>query len=56
MGQEILRKDSIYAEGLFILIMGPNNTIIIPFSASATFKKKEKSRASTEKPEHIKHG
>lgn len=38
MGQEILRKGSIYAEGLLILIMGPDYIILITLSASATFK------------------
>jgi len=38
MGQEILRKGSIYVEGLLILIMGPDYIIIVTLSASATFK------------------
>lgn len=38
MGQEILRKASIYVEGLFILIMGPNYMTIITLSAFVTLK------------------
>lgn len=54
MGQEILRKGSIYAEGLFILIRGPDYMIITTLSASATFKGGH--LEPLQKTEHIKRG